>query len=152
MAHPIGLPSHFEYAAERIAYSPDGCWHWTGYVGEQGYGEAKVAPLRQSAHRFLYMLHCGPIPADLELDHLCRVRHCVNPEHLEPVSARENTLRGMSPPALQARQTHCIRGHEFTPGNTYIRSTGARTCKACHKEYSRAYMREWSRRKRATQS
>lgn len=121
--------------AERIARYTDidpstGCWLWTGFVEPSGYGRMTYGG-QQLAHRISYEHFVGPIPAGLQLDHLCRVRNCVNPEHLEPVTARENTLRGEAPAALNARKTHCIRGHEFTPENTYVQSGGGRGCVAC---------------------
>jgi hypothetical protein len=82
----------------------------------------------------------GPIPAKMVIDHLCRVRHCVNPEHMEPVTDRINVVeRGTGLAAVRARQTHCIRGHEFTPENTGRQSkSGTRFCKACALAYQRA--------------
>ena len=94
----------------------ESCWLWTAARDHRGYGEFRVElpPARPAkAHRFAYETLIGPIPDGLELDHLCRVRNCVNPEHLEPVTGRVNTLRGESPAAQNARKTHCVRGHEL---------------------------------------
>ncbi|WP_353848602.1 HNH endonuclease signature motif containing protein [Cellulomonas sp.] len=81
----------------------------------------------------------GPIPPGMQLDHLCRVRECVNPLHLELVTQRENILRGESPAAHHARKTHCDHGHEFTPENTYRAPSRPRTriCRACVTESTR---------------
>ena len=108
-----------------------GCWLWAAGTSIGGYGqfwsERKMVP----AHRYAYTRWVGPIPDGLQLDHLCRVRNCVNPGHLEPVTSRENTLRGETVPAANAAKTHCVHGHEFTPGNTYIRPDGWRRCRIC---------------------
>ena len=88
------------------------------------------------AHRWSYEYHVGPIPDGLQLDHLCRVRHCVNPQHLEPVTARENTLRGMSFVAHLAARTECINGHPLTGGNLRMEGT-VRRCRACKREEAR---------------
>jgi len=102
----------------------DGCWPWTACLN-RGYGQFCVGGGRRvCAHRFSYELLGGPIPDGLTIDHLCRVKHCVNPAHLEPVTARENTRRG--------RKTHCKRGHEFTTENTF-RSAKGRECRQCRK-------------------
>lgn len=116
---------------------------------------------RQPAHRVAYELFVGPIPEGLTLDHLCRVRHCVNPLHLEPVTRGENTRRNDSAPSQNARKTHCIRGHALIPENLYPRKYG-RQCKLCVRELTRAkraapegreaynaYMREYHRAARA---
>jgi hypothetical protein len=79
-----------------------------------------------------YELAIGPIPEGLTIDHLCRNRGCVNPAHLEAVTNRTNLLRGDGIAALNARKTHCKRGHEFTPENTYVWREGTRACRACH--------------------
>ena len=89
------------------------------------------------AHRVAYELTNGPIPDGLELDHLCRVRHCVNPSHIEAVTHRENTLRGTGPIPHRARQSHCKHGHEFTPENTYRLPNGCRHCRTCSIEWTR---------------
>ena len=91
-----------------------------------------------------YELLVGPIPEYLTLDHLCRVRNCVNPAHLEPVTSAENILRGMSSPAQNARKTECLNGHAFTVENTLINVIGARVCRTC----TRLNMRETRRAKR----
>jgi hypothetical protein len=83
------------------------------------------------AHRLAYQLLVGPIPEGLVIDHLCRNPPCQNPAHMECVTHRENTLRGASPHAMNARKTHCKRGHEFTFQNTYVDAKGCRSCLAC---------------------
>jgi len=96
------------------------CWLWTGRI-HKGYGYYSGT----GAHRVSFELANGPIPAGMELDHLCRVRNCVNPAHLEPVTRAENMRRWF------ALQTHCNRGHEFTPENTYLYAR-RRHCRACN--------------------
>jgi hypothetical protein len=115
-------------------------WLWTAAINwPQGYGTIKVEGKMVGAHRVAYELAVGPIPDGLQLDHLCRVRQCVNPSHLEPVTQRENLMRGESVPARQSRQTHCIHGHEFTPENTLIQApNNRRQCRACRRLYMRA--------------
>ncbi len=109
------------------------CWLWTGAKKATGYGvfrkHADQNP--RPAHRLAYEELIGPVPEGLELDHLCRVRACVNPAHLEPVTGRVNILRGFSPPAQNARKTECINGHPLIPENLYLH--GQRKCKTCHK-------------------
>ena len=117
----------------------ENCWQWTGRTNGKCYGTFSDGGKRFMAHRWAYEHLRGPIPSGLTLDHLCRNRGCVNPNHLEPVTLRENILRGTSPAANQARQTHCIHGHEFTPDNTYISGRGQRSCKQCHKRWAKKY-------------
>jgi len=108
------------------------CWIWAGAGNGHGYGRRQIRGRTFMAHRLSYEQARGPIPAGLELDHLCRVTMCVNPDHLEPVTRAENIRRGTSPFAANARKTHCKRGHEFTPENTYINPrNGARWCRPC---------------------
>lgn len=123
----------------------DDCWLWTGHT-RGGYGRLKIGSKHRQAHRLAYEWLVGPIPeGKAHLDHLCRVRHCVNPAHLEPVTHRENVLRGESVVAKQARQTHCKRGHEFTEENinqARFRRTGHRLCEPCRAEYFANYRKK----------
>jgi hypothetical protein len=123
-----------------------GCWLWDGYVRENGYGEFSFGRQLVRAHRAAYEHFAGEIPAGLDLDHLCRVRCCVNPAHLEPVTRQTNLLRGES---YWRNKTHCPNGHPFDDGNTYTTPSRpkARYCRECMRVRSREYMR----RKRATQ-
>lgn len=116
------------------AHRPDlgPCWLWTGTVSRKGYGHHGWEGATRITHRIAYQLVVGPIPEGLELDHLCRNRACCNPDHLEAVTHAINALRGISANAINARKTHCLRGHEFTPENTRIDSFG-RHCRACRR-------------------
>jgi hypothetical protein len=114
-----------------------GCWLWAGTSGQGGYGRFWHNGRLVQAHRFSYEMVHGPIASDLELDHLCRVHCCVNPAHLEPVTHKTNVLRGESPTASLALQTHCKNGHELNETNTYASSNRKRLCRVCHCERDR---------------
>lgn len=128
--HTRLLPRPIEYVVD-----DNGCWVWQKFITEEGYGRIHLrspSPRNVLAHRLYYERYVGPIPADLEIDHLCRNRACVNPAHLEPVPKRVNILRGEGVAARFARRTHCSKGHEFTSENTYINPTSlARYCRVC---------------------
>lgn len=110
-----------------------GCFLWFGRIDEDGYGRFRWgATQMMKAHRAAYLLYVGPIPDGLTLDHLCRVRSCVNPRHVEPVTNRENALRGLGQGAHNAKKIMCVHGHEFSPENTYRRpSRPRRDCRIC---------------------
>lgn len=112
-----------------------GCWLWDGYWSTKGYGITTLKNNPYYAHRVMYESLRGPVPKDMELDHLCRVKCCVNPDHLEAVTSRENTLRGTAPSAMHARQTHCIHGHPLAADNMAYWEVGTRKrhCKECNK-------------------
>lgn len=129
---------------------PDGCWIWNGERKPAGYGHfGRNQTGRKMAHRHAYELLVGLIPPGLELDHLCRVTCCVNPEHLEPVTPAENRRReaeALRPLGVRRRRgwgpdrrkpepiTECRRnGHPFTPENTDLRANGKRRCRACRR-------------------
>ena len=127
------IEQFFEYLGPEVRDS-DSCWSWTGSTNSSGYGQFRHKGVKINAHRFSFELLRGEIPAGLELDHLCRNRRCVNPDHLEPVTSFVNKMRGRSFSALNAAKTHCSRGHAFTPTNTRKRPSGWRECRACRKQ------------------
>ena len=108
------------------------CWTWTGPTQPNGYGKYRLpGKPERAAHRISWEHHHGtPIPEGHQLDHLCRNRLCVNPAHLEPVTASENITRQDH---ANRRKTHCPQGHEFTPENTRIDNRGSRRCRECDK-------------------
>ena|SRR3990167_7686178 len=116
----------------------DSCWLWMSYKNEKGYGRFGVNYHHEYAHRISYFLTKGSIPKGLSIDHLCRNTSCVNPDHLEVVTQRINILRGESIFAKEARQTHCIHGHEFTLENT-SNYGGHRKCKKCGVQNARNF-------------
>jgi hypothetical protein len=138
MAIPVPAKDRIE---RRSAVLASGCRVWTGGLTHDGYGKICGDDGRmQLVHRAYYTAVVGPIPDGLTLDHLCRCRACFEPGHLEPVSRRENTLRGEGIAAQNARKTHCANGHPFSLENTYARTSGGRRgCRACSAEAARAY-------------
>lgn len=132
------LPDRFWEKVEKT----ETCWLWTASKSAKGYGWFRLNGKTWRVHRLAYLSLVGPIPEGLQLDHLCRVRNCIRPEHLEPVTCRENLMRGETLAAAQIRRTHCPRGHEYTLENTYT-SSGGRSCRACCLQASReAYARK----------
>jgi len=112
-----------------------GCWLWTGYL-TRGYGQFNIDGQMHRAHRLAYERLVGPIPESLDIDHICRIRNCVNPEHLEPVTRAENIRRGTTGQATGQRnqaKTHCTRGHPYSGDNLYTHPAGGRKCRACQR-------------------
>ena len=116
-----------------------GCWLWMGAQAHGGYGKIKWNRKTWLAHRLVYIHQVGSIPAGLTLDHLCRIRTCVNPKHMEPVSLRTNLLRGDTLAAKFARITHCINGHSLQDALSYGRYH--RLCRVCKNANQTAYVK-----------
>ena len=125
------LPTRFW---DKIVPEPmSGCWLWKACIDRDGYGEvrATIGGCRfAKAHRLSFAVLVGPVPFGMVLDHKCRTRSCVNPDHLEAVTSRTNTLRGAGFAAENFSKTHCHRGHEFSEANT-MRRRGWRECRKC---------------------
>lgn len=154
---PAGMPRVLVAYAMRLAtrlrsrseIDPDtGCWRFQGWIQPNGYGEVKFDGIKWRAHALSYDLHWGPIPKGLVIDHVfdrgCRYRDCINPEHLEAVTNRTNILRGNSPAANQARQTHCKNGHLLAGDNLSkhnLRVYRKRVCQICLNARSLEYYR-----------
>lgn len=147
---------------------PNGCWIWKGKLNKAGYGQFKCMDFTtRFTHRIAYALYHGELPPwsnkppRVEIDHLCRVVACLNPDHLEAVTHTENLRRGKTVNARFAKQTHCKRGHEFTPDNIYWKTYSwgrARNCRRCQREIHQRryierngpdYWRKWKKPKEA---
>jgi len=114
------------------------CWNWDASIRRGGYGRFTINGKSVVAHRFSYELLIGPIPEGMQLDHLCRNRKCVNPDHLEPVTLQENLRRGegnkkatIAAAKKRMSKKYCKRGHPYDSINTYIRPDGGRDCRTC---------------------
>jgi hypothetical protein len=129
------------FFAKVTAVAHTACWHWRATLKADGYGQVCIDKRTRRAHRVAYEMAIGPIPDNLDLDHRCRERSCVNPAHLEPVTRAENLRRQGS------AVTHCPLGHEYTVENTEIGTRGGRSCREC----GRARNRVRSRRRYAAQ-
>lgn len=113
------------------------CWIWHACLCSEGYGNFGIGSRTDGsrrtvrAHRFSYEHFVGPIPDELEIDHLCRNRACINPWHLEPVTSKVNTLRGDTQARRNAQKTHCPAGHPYNEENTRYSKDGSRSCRLC---------------------
>jgi hypothetical protein len=138
---------------EKVRQTDGGCWLWTGQVQPNGYGRFGIGSRTDGtrkkvlAHRWSYEHFVGPIPAGMTIDHLCGVRNCVKPAHLEPVHHAVNLRRGDTEAARNAAKTHCPQGHPYDAENLVVNRKGQRTCRACHQQKSRLdYYRKKGRR------
>ena len=136
------------FDAKWMPVTESGCWIWIGAKAVKGYGHFRIGAKIINAHRVAYELYRGPIPDTLQIDHLCRVRCCVNPWHLEAVSCAENLRRGIGAEVAKARKNRaifCVNGHKYVEDNSYQNTLGYRECKICRVLRKRRY------RKRKTQ-
>ena len=150
----ISLLERFEQ--KYIPEPNSGCWLWTAGVNRLGYGtigtgsRSDGSMKKSFAHRVSYALYRREIPDGLTIDHLCRVRCCVNPDHLDTVSQGVNNLRGRSASSLNSAKTHCPRGHEFNEASvqSFTGKTGQRLSHRICRECNRTYQRLWAAKKR----
>ena len=136
------IKRNFEKSIEKTKYTS--CWKWKGVITRQGYGILHLGNDRYiKAHRYSYELYKKPIEPGLVIDHICRNKACVNPEHLREVTTRINSIENShSASAVNIIKTHCIRGHEFTEENTYLRFRKGkpnRKCRECIRNYHKEY-------------
>lgn len=115
----------------------ESCWEWVRYRNNFGYGVTFYQGTNRLAHRVSYMLHVGPIPPGLEIDHICNNRGCVNPAHLRLVTHRENVLRGNTIAARMASKNACKHGHAYSRENTRLTKEGIRQCRTCDRNLKR---------------
>ena len=135
-----GLPAEIE---NKIMPEPNsGCWIWLGAMHDkkEGYGGSMWAGKRYRAHRLTYLLLRGPIKLTQDIDHLCRNRICVNPDHLEPCSRKTNIHRGEGIAAKNLVKTNCPQGHPYSTENTYYWNN-QRFCRTCSRRYKMNYQR-----------
>jgi len=140
-SQPSSVSEVIDRFMQKFSVDSNGCWVWTEGRYSSGYGEFWNGERNMVAHQFAYELFVGPIPDGLEPDHTCRQRACVNPEHLDPVTRRENIARGESHIARQMEQEVCHRGHELSGANLYVHR-GHRHCRACRRDRMNRYYAE----------
>lgn len=138
--------SSFEDRYNHLAFPEpnSGCFIWMGAIGSNGYGKIGISGTNKLAyaHRAAYEYFVGPIPQGLDLDHKCRMRCCVNPEHLEPVTRKENLRRGIGAAvvsAMRRAKTHCKHGHLLSGTNLIPNKYGYRMCRACSYRRTKGY-------------
>ncbi len=135
------------------------CWLWRGRPNAEGYAQFYTGGKTYRAHRWIFEQINGPVSAALHCDHLCRVRHCTNPDHVEPVTPRENLMRGETLAAFRASRTHCPSGHPLSGPNLYEKRQKngcahrqCKTCMAAHRNKPESRLREVARKRIARQA
>lgn len=143
-------PTQLDRFEAKIAYEPNcGCWLWLGHLNNNGYGRFQASEKAKGtyyAHRISYEHFNGEIPDGKQIDHLCRVRCCVNPKHLQAVTHQENLGRRLHGP----RKLHCGNGHPFTEENTYTDPKKRRRCRICFRALNKRYKVKLREKKRNT--
>jgi HNH endonuclease len=142
-SYGVRISLHYRLFSQ-LVIDPGGCLLWQGRVSRDGYGRISVDGRTRQVHRVTWELFNGPIPEGLEPDHLCRVRRCAAPDHLELVTHRENMLRGQTIAAFNAAKTRCPSGHPYDALNTAIRANGDRRCLECDR--IRGRRRYWAKK------
>ncbi len=138
---PGELPPRF---AKKLKVNQEsGCWDWQAGVDGGGYGMYQERSRKSTrAHRYSFSFLVSPIPDSMVLDHLCRNRSCVNPDHLEVVTIKENVMRGEGACAENARKTHCVNGHSLSGENIYKNQGNRRVCKVCARDRASAQQKK----------
>ena len=137
----VTIPARERFDARWVPEPNTGCWLWTGAIIPNGYGVGPSVGGSHLAHRVGWTLYRGPIPEGMYIDHLCRVRSCVNPDHLRPVTPKQNSLENSeSRPSKNARKAQCPKGHPYSGENLWIRYQAgkpSRHCRACTRAQKR---------------
>lgn len=128
---PKLTPENIRCFFDKTSKNKNGCWDWTGTTDGRGYPKQYLQRRARFAHRISFLIFNGSIDDTMEIDHTCRNKICVNPAHLDQVSSRENTVRGISPAAINAKKTHCKHGHELSGRNLVNYIKGKRGCRTC---------------------
>lgn len=121
---------------DKVDSKADECWIWIGAVDKHGYGSILEEKKVKKSHRVSYEMFYGKIPNHLVIDHMCKIKRCINPRHLRAITRGENTLTGSGVSAINKRKTHCIRGHELSGENIFLYKRAGhinRQCRLCRK-------------------